>query len=120
MFIFHFFTHLTLWGHGRSYIMRIERSTRDSMYQLDVIAVSYWVHVIDSQIGFIRSLYNPPIVDIFEAVACDLLLMTGASFVRIADWVNVGMGVQPAGTTKGVTQCYLRALSYDKRLTFCD
>lgn len=100
--------------------MRIERSAGDSMDQLDVIAVSYWVDIIDSQIGFIRSFYNPPVVDIFEAVACDLLLMAGASFVRIADWINVGVGMQPAGTAQGVTQCYLGALSHDQRLTFCD
>lgn len=45
----------------------------------------------------IGMLNNPPVVDILKHITCDLLLMTAAPPIRISDWINMSMGVEPAG-----------------------
>lgn len=45
----------------------------------------------------IRMLNNPPVVDILKHITCDLLLMTAAPPIWISDWINMSMGVEPAG-----------------------
>jgi len=43
------------------------------------------------------SLNNPPVVDVFERVTGDLLLMRTAPIVRVSDGVEGLMGVHPTG-----------------------
>jgi len=93
--------------------MRIERSTGDSMNQLNNIAIFDSIdRLVHDQIVFIGSLENPPVVDVFEAVASDLLLMRGASAVFVTHGVHVGVGVEPTRAPMCVSQRYLGPMSY--------
>ena len=69
-----------------------------------------------------RVFYNPPIIHIFEDIACDLLLMTASPSICISYRVYMGMRVEPAGSTwdriKGVTQCDLGTKCNIQRLSF--
>ena len=44
---------------------------------------------------------NPPIVDVFEDVTRDLLLVTTSPSVGVPDGIDVGVGVEPAGFPRG-------------------
>jgi hypothetical protein len=64
---------------------------------------------------------NPPVVDVFEHVAGDLLLVGAASTVRVAHGVDVGVGVKPARVTShagAVTQRDLRPKGHVEWLPF--
>jgi hypothetical protein len=39
---------------------------------------------------------DPPVVDIFKYITCDLLLMTAAPPISVSDWIYMSMGVEPA------------------------
>ena len=55
---------------------------------------------------------NPPVIDILEAIAGDLLLCWAATPIRILDGVGVCMRVEPALFAKGVPQGDLRTVRY--------
>ena len=69
-----------------------------------------------------RMFYNPPVIHIFEDIACDLLLMTASPSICIPYRVYMGMRVEPAGSTwdriKGVTQRDLGTKCNIQRLSF--
>lgn len=46
---------------------------------------------------FIRMFNNLLVVDIFEYIICDLLLVIVVFFIRIFDWINMSMGVELVG-----------------------
>ena len=65
----------------------------------------------------VRSLDDPPVVDIFECVAGDLLLVRGSSTIRVSDRIHVFMRVEPAGLAVGVSQRDLTPVNNDLGLT---
>ena len=63
--------------------------------------------------------YDPPVVDVLEVIARDLLLVGGAASVRVAERVRVVVRVQPAGCRAVcATQRHLRPERYFQRLSF--
>ena len=48
-----------------------------------------------------RSSDGPYIVRVFEIVTGDLLLVAGAPPIRVLEWVEVLVGVEPAGDVSG-------------------
>ena len=64
---------------------------------------------------------DPPIVDVLESVAGDLLLMARAPVVRIFDGINVFVGMKPTGRlAERVPQSDLRSDHDERRLIFDD
>ena len=55
---------------------------------------------------------NPPVIDIFEAIASDLLLCWAATSIRVLDRVGVCVRMEPALLAKGVSQGDLRTICY--------
>lgn len=57
-------------------------------------------------------LHDPPVVDVLVAVACHLLLVGGASAIRILHGINSVVGVQPTCAAVGVSQGDLGAVKH--------
>ena len=55
---------------------------------------------------------NPPVIDIFEAIASNLLLCWAATPIRVLDRVGVCVRMEPALLAKGVSQGDLRTIRY--------
>ena len=67
------------------------------------------------------NLDDPPIVDVLEGITGDLLLMTGASLIRVFQRIDVFVRVKPARwLTERVTQRYLRSDPDEWQLPFND
>ena len=69
------------------------------------------------QIFSVGSLDDPPVVDILEGVAGDLLLMRGASTICIPDRIDMFMTMKPAGLPMSVSQSNLTSVNNHLRLT---
>lgn len=73
------------------------------MEQLNYIAMSYNVWWLgDGQRRLLRTFNDPPVVDVLETVARDLLLVGRTSTIGIAHRINVCVRMEPACTTMGV------------------
>lgn len=90
-------THLCLRRHGRGDVVRVERPARDAVQQLHQLAVPHHVgRAGHGERRALRPLHDPPVVDVLETVARDLLLVRRAAPVRVAHRVHVRVRVQPA------------------------
>lgn len=93
------YSYLALRRHGSSHIVRVKSPAGDAMHQLYHVTVLYGIDgVLHHQVVLLRSLHDPPVVDVLKAVARHLLLVRGASLVRISDRVHVGVRMEPACT----------------------
>ena len=62
-----------------------------------------------------RMFDDPPVIDVFEHITGDLLLVGAASTIWVAHGVDMGMRVEPAGTPPHVgcvSQCDLRTIGH--------
>jgi len=55
---------------------------------------------------------NPPVVDVFECAAGDLLLVTAGMAAVILQWVDYVIRVQPARRAVCSAQCELRTIGH--------
>ncbi len=70
--------------HGRRHVVGVECAVGEAVHQLDDIAVLDAVdRLLDDQILAVRPLDDPPVVNVLESVAGDLLLVRGTPPIRI-------------------------------------
>ncbi len=75
---------LVMGRHGRRHVVGVECAVGEAVHQLDGIAVLDAVNrLLDDQILAVRPLDDPPVVDVLEGVAGDLLLVRGTPPIRI-------------------------------------
>ena len=104
--------------HGGGHVVRVESSVSETMHQLDDFSMFYPVkRFLHSKIFSVGSLHNPPVVDILEGVAGDLLLMRRTSTISISDRINMFMTVQPTGLSMSMSQSDLTSMNNHLRLT---
>ena len=123
---------------GRSYVVGVQIAARDAVNKLDFFAVRNSVQWSgNSKIGPIRkmtisgevwrkfderwnkpvrSLDNPPVVDILSNIAGNLLLVRRSTLVRVLNGVIDSMAVQPTRWTVRVPQSNLWAVDNFKWL----
>lgn len=80
--------------------MRVKSATSYPVQQLHDIAVTDDIRrPRNGQRCLVRPFHYPPVIDILEAVAGDLLLVGGTATVCVADRINVRVGVKPTSAT---------------------
>ena len=76
----------------------LQSSNTISIFQTKISFFKQNSHFLNKNLFFKQKshLDNPPVVDVLEGVAGDLLLMTGSSVIRISQRVDVFVGMKPA------------------------